>query len=127
MNTTTLGQPQSGFTTCASRLIVPQTDLTRGAIQHGLRNQKVLLATEVLEEYSEIDPSLGFNTAGQILSVLTRHIQLSPGGGREENLAVSLHRREDNREVEVCLTLARSRRQGQECLQLFKRGDREIA
>jgi hypothetical protein len=124
MNITTIGQPQSGSTTHAPRPFVPQTDLTRGAIQHGLRNQKVLVATEILDDYQEIDQALGLNTAGQILTVLARHIQLTPGGGREENLSVSLHRREDNSEVELFLTLARSRRQGTECLQLFKLVDR---
>ena len=107
--------------------MVPQTDLTRGAIQHGLRNQKVLVATEILDDYREIDPALGLNAAGQILTVLARHIQLTPGGGRKENLSVCLRRREDDREVELFLTLVRSRRQGAQCLQLFKLGDREIA
>lgn len=102
------------------------TDLSRGAARFGIRNQKVLLETSVLDDYSECDSSLGHNTAGVILTVLSQHIAVAPGGGRDETLMVALHRRDDGQQVEVELSLTRTRRQGQECLQLTLLGDREV-
>lgn len=123
MNTAILEQPTSRARTAPS---IPVTDLSRGAGRYGLRHQKVLVESSVLEDYAETDPSLGLNTAGVVLTVLGQHMALSPGGGRDESILVALHRREDGQQVEVELSLSRTRRQGQECLQLTLLGDREV-
>ena len=124
MNATTIEAPRNAVATRPP--VVPHTDISRGAGQFGIRNQKVMLATEVLDDYREIDCSLGYNTAGMILSVLARHIAAAPGGGRDDSFAVCLHRQEDHHDVEVHLTVSRSRRAGQECLIVYKLADREI-
>jgi hypothetical protein len=123
MNTATLEQPSVRARITPN---IPVTDLTRGAVRFGIRNQKVLLDSSVLEDYSEADPNLGLNATGMVLTVLGQHVALSPGGGRDETIMVALHRRDDGRQVEVELSLSRTRRQGQECLQLTHLGDREV-
>jgi hypothetical protein len=77
-------------------------------------------------DYDEIDLSLGRNVVGQILSVLSQHIASSPGGGRDDTITAGVRRRDDERDVELTLSVIRSRRQGQECLLLFKLGEHEL-
>ena len=105
---------------------IPVTDVSRGAPRFNLRGPKVLIESSVLANYGEADPAMGLNATGMILTVLGQHIALAPGGGRDESLLVALHRRDDGRPVEVELSLTRSRRQGQECLQLLCLGDRVV-
>jgi hypothetical protein len=104
----------------------PFTDLTLGAPCFGIRGPKVLIESSILEDYAETDPSLGMNAAGMILTVLGQQMALNPGGGRDESIVVGLNRRDDGRNVELDLSLTRSRRQGQEYLHLTRLGDREV-
>ncbi len=125
MNTTTLEQDQPR-TTSSRRPVIPQINISRGAAHHRLADQRVYLAKEVIEDYREMDPNLGYNTIGVILSVLRRHLAAMPAVERQDTFSVGLCRRQDDRGVEVVLSVSRSRRQGQECLVLNRLGDREI-
>lgn len=106
--------------------MVPFTDLSRGAGQHGLRNQKILIASDILDDYQEIDPSLGYNAAGIILSVLKRHLAVLPAVEQSDSFAACLRRRADGRKVELSLSVSRSRWRGEECLKLHRGEDREM-
>jgi hypothetical protein len=119
-------EPQSNPTRTAPRTADQHTDITRGAMHLGIRNQRVLIETAVQDEYAEPDASLGFNAAGVILRVLARHLTSCPGGGGDDSIEACLHRREDGRLVEVQIGILRTRRQGKECLLLSRIGDREI-
>ncbi len=125
MNTTTLEQAQPR-TTSSRPPVMPQTDISRGAAHHRLADQRVYLSQEVIEDYREMDPNLGYNTIGVVLSVLRRHLAALPAVERPDTVSVGLCRRQDDRDVEVVLSVSRSRRQGQECLVLCRLGDREI-
>lgn len=96
------------------------TDITRGARFCGIQNPQVSIHTEILEDYSEIDSSLGQNLVGVILSVLTCHLELNPGGTRDDQITVCVIRRDDAAQVELHLSLQRSRRQGIEHILLVK-------
>ncbi len=124
MSTNTLEQTQSRPDRRPP--VVRNMDLTRGAVHFGIRHQRVLLASEVIEDYREIDGSLGYNAAGQILSVLARHIALAPGGGGDDTFSVLLQRREDAQAVKVQLAVVRSRRHGQACLVLHQLAEHEF-
>jgi hypothetical protein len=99
-------------------------DFSRGATELGFRRQRVLLETDLLDNYAEPDGGLGLNTGGVILRVLAQHVAACPGGGGDDSIGVCLHRREDGHRVEVQLAVKRSRRQGQECLLLSWIGER---
>jgi hypothetical protein len=96
------------------------------ARRSSIRGLKVLIEASVLEDYAETDLALGMNAAGVILTVVGQHVVLNPGGGRDESIVVGLDRRDDGRNVELELSLTRSRRQGQENLRLTRLGDREV-
>lgn len=98
-------------------------DVSRGARLHRL-NEQVYLDPVVLDNYSEIDPALGRNLVGCVLSVLAQHVTANPGGGADEHLPVAVRRREDGGEVELLLSLSRSRRSGQLALVLTHAGER---
>lgn len=101
-------------------------DLTRGAVHFGLPNLQVLLPEAVLREYAECDVTLGYNAAGQILSVLSRHVARIPGGGQDDSIAVVLRRRQDDHEVQLHLGVVRTRREGTEFLHLHKIGECDV-
>ena len=89
-------------------------------------SEPVHLQDSVLEDYTESDPTLGHNVTGIVLRVLSQHISAAPGGGADELLAVALCRREDGVEIDLLLTLSRTRRAGQSCLVLVRAGEREV-
>jgi hypothetical protein len=98
-------------------------DVSRGARLHRL-NEQVYLDPVVLEDYHEIDPTLGRNLVGCVLSVLAQHVTANPGGGGDEHLPVAVRRRDDGGEVELLLSLSRSRRSGQLAMVLTHAGER---
>jgi hypothetical protein len=94
------------------------TDITRGATQFGIRRASVFVETQVLADYQEIDPAVGLNVIGIILTVLYCRLAMPPGAGPGEPLIVCLLRRTDGRLVEVELTLHHSRGPGGETITL---------
>ncbi len=98
-------------------------DFSRGAAELGLRRQRVLLESAMLDDYAEPDTSLGLNTGGLILRVLAQHLAACPGGGGDDSIEICLQRRDDGQPVEVQLSVKRSRRQGQEYLVLSRLGE----
>jgi len=101
-------------------------DRSRGARRFGLRRGAVFLDREVLDGYSELDPALGLNVAGTILSVLSCQLAAHPSGGPSESTNVYLLRREDAQVVEVDLQIHRLRRRGRECLLLRKTREQSL-
>lgn len=112
---------------CNRRPVQPQTDLTRGAAQFCIRRAAVSVETRILNDYAEIDPALGMNTAGVILTVLVCHIAMAPGGSAEDRITVCLQRRNDEHLVEVDLAIRRSRAAGGERLLLQFETEREFS
>ncbi len=103
---------------------VHEVDLTRGANHFGIPRYRVLVPREVLRDYAESDPALGYNLAGEILRVLAGHVSENPGGRPHDVIIVGARRREDDRSVELHLKMVHLRRQGQETRLLFKVGER---
>lgn len=101
MNKSTLLEPQPRPANHSLRPAVHHTDITRGAVHVGIRNQRVLIESAVQDEYAEPDLALGCNVVGVILRVLAQHLAACPGGGGNDSIEVCLHRREDGRLVEV--------------------------
>jgi hypothetical protein len=85
----------------------------------------VQLETRVLDAYMEMDPALGHNVVGAILSVLGHRVALNDvlGDGR---MTVCLARRDTNRVVEVDLAVYRRCRIGQEKYLLRFVDEREL-
>jgi hypothetical protein len=100
-------------------------DISRGARLHRMSEQ-VYLDSRALDLYNEIDTCLGRNLVGCVLSVLAQHASANPGGGADEHLPVAARRRDDGGEVEMLLSLSRSRRSGQLALVLTHAGDRAV-
>jgi len=96
----------------------PSTDITRGAAQFGIRRASVFVETQVLADYCELDPAVGLNVIGIVLTVLYCRLAMTPSGGPADPLIVCLLRRVDGRLVEVDLTLHRSRSRGGESIML---------
>ena len=94
-----------------------KADLTRGASRLGIR-ARVLIEARILEDYGELDSTLGHNTAGLVLSVLSRHLATGSAGLANDMLTVCLVRRQDGAPVELDLSLCRTRAGGQECFTL---------
>ena len=101
-----------------------EVNLTRGASHFGIPRYRVLVPREVLIDYAESDPALGYNLAGEILRILASHVSDNPGGRPHDIIMVGARRREDDRSVELHLKMVHLRRQGQETLLLFKVGER---
>lgn len=125
MNTQTLIENKRRPATQVPAIKIKYTDLSRGASLNGLR-ASVFLEARVLEEYAELDPTLGQNTAGVILAVLGCHLAAGNGIG-DDRLSVCLKRREDGQLVEVDLMLLRRRQAGGECLYLRRADVRLMA
>jgi hypothetical protein len=102
------------------------TDLSRGAFYKGLDPETVFIDSSVLDEYAEIDPSLGRNLAGAVLDSLWRRMAISPCV-QLESITIAAARREDGEIVDLDLSIERLRLRGHECLVLEKAGEREIA
>lgn len=88
------------------------TDLSRGAAIFGIR-ARVQLESRVLEDYQELDPALGHNVVGAILSVLGCR-EMVGGTLGDSRLSVCLARRESGQTVEVDLGVFRRCHGGQE-------------
>ncbi len=101
-------------------------DISRGATQFGIRS-RVLLQEELRDAYAEIDPTLGQNVIGIVLTVLACHLAMGQGGLSDDQITVCLIRREDDRLVEVDLGIHRHRQTGRECLSLRQLAEREVA
>ncbi len=104
-----------------------EVDLTHGASHFGIPRYRVLVPWKVLKDYSEIDPALGYNLAGEILRVLAVHVSNHPAGRPNDTIIVGAWRREDGRAVELHLKTIRLRRQGQETMLLFKLSECEAS
>jgi len=125
VNTTTLEHPQPKHVTRDPRPNRPTLiDISRGARLHQISEQ-VYLDSKALDTYNEIDRNLGRNLVGSILSVVAQHVARTPGGGRDESVAVAVRRLDSGCEVDMLLTLSRSRRGGQMALVLTLAGERE--
>jgi hypothetical protein len=105
----------------------PRTDITRGATQFGIRRASVFVETQVLADYHEIDPTVGLNVIGIILTVLYCRLAMAPGGGPAAPLTVCLRRRPDGRLVEVELTLHHSRGRAGESITLRRAAEQVVA
>ena len=100
-------------------------DVSRGARLMRI-DDSVHIDASIADDYAEIDCSLGYNVTGIVLRVLSQHLMGAPGGGGDETLTVALRRRDDGREVELHVTLSRSRRAGKPCLTLIRAGERQM-
>ena len=98
-------------------------DASRGAGQFGIRSQ-VLVHHEVLDNYGELDPGMGRNVVGAVLSVLGCHLASGGSFAGIELLPVCLRRRQDGQPVEVELRVQRLRHSGRECLSVTPAGER---
>ena len=105
---------------------VHDVDLSRGARHLGLRPNVIRIESEVLDDYAELDNSIGQNTAGTILSVLGCELAVSPGGVARKTITVCLVRREDATVVELDLHVNRVCHHGNESLYLHKAGERVL-
>jgi hypothetical protein len=85
----------------------------------------VLLDQRILTEYRELEPSLGDDTTGVILSVLAFHL-LTRTIGNSGRLPVYLLRREDQQLVELDLRLTGQKRDSGQRLYLRLAGVREL-
>lgn len=108
-------------------IATPPTDITRGATQFGIRRTSVFVESAVLADYHEIDPAVGLNVIGLILTVLYCRLAVAPGGGPDDPLTVCLVRRTDGRLVEVELTLRRSRGRGGDRIMLQQTAEHIVA
>ena len=99
-------------------------DLSRGARHLGLRPGAVFIEAKILAAYSELDPALGQNVGGAILSVLGTHLATYPGGVPEEMITACLVRRTDAQAVEVDLCLQPIRYLGERLI-LRQAGERQ--
>ena len=79
------------------------TDLSVGSSQFSIR-LPVLLESRVLQDYGEIEPALGLNTAGLVLSVLSSGLAVS---SEDDRLTVALFRRSDGAFTELQLRFRR--------------------
>lgn len=100
-------------------------DLGRGAQNFGLRAQ-VELERRVLEDYVELDPGLGENVAGVVLSVLSYDV-LTDGRLGDSRMTICLLRRDSGQPVEVDLGVYRRCHGGQETYVLRFMGERELS
>ena len=102
-------------------------DLTRGARNFGIRSGAVLLDSEVLCDYAELDPALGHNVAGLVLCVLGCHmLDKLEKGAAKDLIAVCLCRRQDARVLEVDFQINHVLVNGYESLVLCKAGERDL-
>jgi len=122
MTSTTLAPTQPSTRPQHSNLT---TDVSRGARQCDIKAH-VFIETEILDNYSELDPSLGQNTIGVVLAVLSCHLHMSRGGLGEDTITVCLLRRQDDRVVELDLGLHRRRHAAGECFELRRLAEREV-
>ncbi len=99
-------------------------DLSRGARLFGLSMDSLLLEGALLNDYSEMDPAVGYNVVGTILSVLGQQVRREGGVG--DLVSVCVRRREDARPVEVELEVKRRRRFGRGCILLRRAKERVI-
>jgi hypothetical protein len=98
-------------------------NLTRQAFHYGVR-ANVLLDQRVLDDFCELDASLGDDTAGVILALLAFEAAAqATGDGR---LSVCLRRR-DGQAVEVDLMVSPRQLPGGNCLYLQWTGTRDLA
>ena len=101
-------------------------DVSRGARLRGLPANSVLMEKNILRQYSELDPTLGQNVVGAILTALAAQQAVYPGGVPDETITVGLIRREDNCEVELDLRVVRACRSGAETIFLRKAAERRF-
>jgi hypothetical protein len=100
-------------------------DISRGAYLFGICPQ-VYLNLQLVTDYAELDPNLGQNAVGVILSVLSHHLATGRAGLGDDAITVCLQRREDGQLVEVDLAVRRRRNQGRECLIVSRAGERNM-
>ncbi len=101
------------------------TDISRGACLFGIC-PRVYLNLQLVDDYAELDPSLGQNVVGVVLSVLSHHLATRRAGLGDDAITVCLQRREDGQLVEVDLAVRRRRKQGRECLMVSRTTERTM-
>jgi hypothetical protein len=112
------------LTTTPSTAPLPHhLDASRGAAQLGTGGQ-VWVHHDVLDAYGELDPGVGRNVVGAVLSVMGSHLATGGSFAGSEVLQVCLRRREDGQPVEVDLLVRRLRKSGHECLAISAAGER---
>jgi hypothetical protein len=102
----------------------PLTDLTAGATQFGIR-VRVAVPRRLLEGYAPIDPAIGFNTAGILLSLLAFRLAAIRRGEAPGLITACLVRGADGRMVQLDLEVSRTRRAGRSelCLRVVAERD----
>jgi hypothetical protein len=95
-------------------------DISRGARHFGIPREAVLIDQALTDEYAEIDTALGQNLVGVVLSVLSYHLSIAPGGVLHDRISFCAVRREDSVFVDVELEVLRSRNLNGERLVLHK-------
>lgn len=100
-------------------------DISRGALHFGIRSEAVLIDQELVDQYKEVDVTLGQNLIGSILSVLSYHLAAVSSGVPHDHICISAVRREDALVVDVDLEIRRSRGSGGERLVLRKVAEHE--
>jgi hypothetical protein len=123
-NTITSNVAAKAFDTPPAGVSERKVDLKRGATQFGIY-ARILLPTRILADYEEVDSTLGRNTAGMVLAVISCRLAAGNIGLRNEVVTVCLRRRRDGQTVEVDLELRRARDRGQECFSLCFAGERK--
>jgi len=86
----------------------PLTDLATGAAQFGIR-VPVAVPRRLLEDYTPIDPTVGFNTAGILLSLLAFRLAATRPGHAPGLITACLARRDNGRPVELDLEVSPTR------------------
>ncbi|MGA2246000.1 MAG: hypothetical protein ABSH48_13450 [Verrucomicrobiota bacterium] len=122
MEKTMLGKKTSALRSALPQ-VLREVDLSRGALHFNLPHLTVLLDEAIVRDYGELDPALGLNVCGQVLSVLGRHVAANRGGGPNDMLSVGLRRRADNHKVEVSLAVIPGCRDHREVVFLHKIGE----
>jgi hypothetical protein len=93
------------------------TDLTTGAAQFSIP-LPVVVEPGLLENYAPADPTVGYNTAGVLLSLLSYRLAATRPGKQRELITVCLARRQDDRLVELDVEVLPARRKDGCCLYL---------
>lgn len=131
MNRNTMREPaipQTSIRLDSSSVNADELDPAHDRARHvEIRPGNVFVEPGVLEDYAEVDPSLGLNVFESILSALAGQRAACPVGVPEESVTISLLRREDAQAVELNLQINHVCRHGREFLYLRKFGERELA
>ena len=101
-------------------------DLSRGARHYGIHPDALFVESDVLDDYAEVDVSLGENVVGAILAVLGCQREVRPLRVPDGMFSVCLLRRDDARLVEVGFHLDHVHHRGQDYLVLRKTVELEL-